>query len=232
MFIGTKQKNYNLKVFLKNNWPYFFLYLITLIWAAFYLFQFDKVTLHVKINSLVGNSSIDTFFKYFTHVGDGIFALVIGISVLTLFSIRNGMFILSSYIVSGITTSLLKNFFFDDVNRPHFVFGYFVQHIKLNYINGVDMVGQNSFPSGHATSAFALFTSLALITKNSYLKIIFFTIALTAAFSRTYLSQHWLVDITAGSLIGTVAATLFYFVFINNTKFNELNKPLINFKKP
>lgn len=230
MVIGTRQKNYNLKVFIKNNWSYFFLYLITLCWAAFYLFQFDKVTLHVKINSLVGNPLIDTFFKYFTHVGDGIFALVIGILVLTIISIRNGIFILSSYIVSGLTTSLLKNFFFDDVNRPHFVFGYFVQHIKLNYINGVDMVGQNSFPSGHATSAFALFTSLALITKNIFLKIIFFMFALIAAFSRTYLSQHWLVDITIGSLIGTITATLFYFVVINNTKFDKLNKPFFNLK--
>ena len=205
--------------------------MIALIWAASYLFQFDKVALHIKINSLVGNSSFDTFFMYFTHVGDGIFAITLGILIL-LFNIRNGIFVLASYIVSGLTTSLLKNFFFDDINRPHFVFGYFIQNIKLNYIKGVDMVGQNSFPSGHATSAFATFTCLALITKNSYLKIIFFAIAATAAFSRTYLSQHWLVDITIGSLIGTTAAVLFYFVFINTNTFEKLNKPLFNFKKP
>jgi membrane-associated phospholipid phosphatase len=207
-----------LKVFLKDNWLYFSLYLTALAWAFYFLFQFDKVALHIKINALVGNPTLDTFFKYFTHVGDGIFAVIIA-------------FILSSYIVSGLFTSLLKNFFYSDVNRPHFVFGYFLQHIKLKYIEGVEMVGQNSFPSGHSTSAFALFTCLALITENKLLKIIFFVIALMAAFSRTYLSQHWLVDVTFGSLIGTLAAVIFYFIFIDNTKFETLNKPLLNFKR-
>lgn len=230
MVIGTKQKNYNLKKFLRNNWLYFILYLVVLIWAAYYLFQFDKVALHIKLNSLVGNPIIDLFFKYFTNVGDGIFAIIIGLIVL-LFNIRKGIFILATYIVSGLCTSFLKNFCFGDVNRPHFVFGYFVQKVKLNLVNGVDMVGLNSFPSGHATSAFALFTCLALITENKFTKIIFFTIGLLAAFSRTYLSQHWLVDITVGSLIGTVFAIVFYFIFINNSRLEKLNKPLFNFKK-
>lgn len=206
------------------------LYLIVLIWAFNYLFQFDKVSLHLKINALVGNTTLDSFFKYFTHVGDGIFAVIIAIFIF-IFNKRNGLFILSSYIVSGLFTSLLKNFFYSDVNRPHFVFGYFVQHIKLKYIEGVEMVGQNSFPSGHSTSAFALFTCLALITENKLLKIIFFVIALLAAFSRTYLSQHWLVDVTFGSLIGTISAVVFYFIFIDNKKLEKLNKPLLNFKR-
>jgi len=201
-----------------------------LVWAFYYLFQFDKVSLHLKINSLVGNPILDNFFKYFTHVGDGIFAVIIAIFIF-LFNKRNGIFILSTYIVSGLFTSFLKNYFYSDVNRPHFVFGYFVQHIKLKYIEGVEMVGQNSFPSGHSTSAFALFTCLALITENKLLKVIFFIIALMAAFSRTYLSQHWLVDVTFGSLIGTITAVIFYFIFINNSKLEKLNKPFLNFKK-
>jgi membrane-associated phospholipid phosphatase len=219
-----------LKVFIKDNWLYFSLYLTALALAFYYLFQFDKVALHIKINALVGNPALDTFFKYFTHVGDGIFAVIIAIYIF-IFNKRNGLFILSTYIVSGLFTSLLKNFFYSDVNRPHFVFGYFLQHIKLKYIEGVYMVGQNSFPSGHSTSAFAIFTCLALITENKLLKIIFFAFALTAAFSRTYLSQHWLVDVTFGSLIGTLSAVIFYFIFIGNNKLEKLNKPLLNFKR-
>lgn len=219
-----------MKVFIKDNWLYFSLYLTALALAFYYLFQFDKVALHIKINALVGNPALDTFFKYFTHVGDGIFAVIIAIYIF-IFNKRNGLFILSTYIVSGLFTSLLKNFFYSDVNRPHFVFGYFLQHIKLKYIEGVYMVGQNSFPSGHSTSAFAIFTCLALITENKLLKIIFFAFALTAAFSRTYLSQHWLVDVTFGSLIGTLSAVIFYFIFIGNNKLEKLNKPLLNFKR-
>ena len=217
-------------MFLKNNWVYFLLYFIALLCATYYLLNFDKVTLHVKINSLVGNSAIDTFFKFFTHIGDGLFAVILGVIIL-LYNIRNGIYVLLSYIISGLFTSILKNYFFDHINRPHFVFGYFVQKIKLHYIEGVDMVGQNSFPSGHSTSAFAVFTCLALLSKNKSLKILFVIIALTAAFSRTYLSQHWLVDITIGSIIGTIAAVLFYFILIQATTLQNFNKPLLNFKK-
>lgn len=206
------------------------LYIIVLCWAAYYLLHIDKVALHLKINAYVGNPVIDAFFKYFTHVGDGIFAVLLGLVVLLL-NVRKGIFVLSAYIVSGLFTSFLKNYCFD-INRPHFVFDYFVQDATVKYVEGVDMVGLNSFPSGHATSAFAVFTCLALITNNQFLKFVFFMLALTSAFSRTYLSQHWLVDITFGSIIGTITATLFYFIFIQGKKLQKLDKPLFNFKKP
>ncbi|MBA3682376.1 MAG: phosphatase PAP2 family protein [Bacteroidetes bacterium] len=217
-----------MKTFVKNNWLYFFLYILALSVAAYYLLQFDKVSIHLKINKLVGNTAIDTFFKYFTHIGDGVFAIILCLIIL-IFNIRNGIFVLGSYLLSGITTSILKNYLYD-VNRPHFVFGYFLPDTKVNYIEGVDMMGLNSFPSGHSTSAFAIFTSLALITNNKNLKIIFFIFAFLSAFSRTYLSQHWLVDITIGSIIGTTATLLIYFAFYNTNKLQRLNKPLFNFK--
>lgn len=181
------------------------------------------------MNAYVGNPIIDTFFKYFTHVGDGIFAVFIGLIILII-NIRKGIFVLSTYIISGLFTSLLKNYYYD-VNRPHFVFDFFVQDAKVKYVEGVEMAGLNSFPSGHATSAFAVFTCLALLTDNWLLKFVFFILALTSAFSRTYLSQHWLVDITFGSMIGTVTATLFYFIFIRSEKMQKLDKPLFNFKR-
>jgi membrane-associated phospholipid phosphatase len=93
------------------------------------------------------------------------------------------------------------------------------------------MMGLNSFPSGHATSAFAIFTSLALVSNNKFLKIIFFLFAFLSAFSRTYLSQHWLVDITIGSLIGTLFSLVLYFAFYQSNKLQNLNKPLFNFNK-
>ncbi len=198
-------------------------------WAASYLFRLGKVAIHIKINSLVGNSFIDTFFKYYTNVGDGVFAVVLGLIILFI-NIRNGIYVLATYILSGLTTSAIKNYFYDN-NRPHFVFGYFVDNYKLKLVEGVDMMALNSFPSGHSTSAFALFTSLALLTGNQFVKVLFFMIAFMAAFSRTYLSQHWLVDITVGSLIGVITAIVLYFVFIHNDKLKKLDRPLFNFKK-
>lgn len=174
---------------------------------------------------MVGNAAIDTFYKYFTQVGDGIFAVIIG--VLLLFkNVREGMFVLLSYILAGSTASLIK--WSENYTRPHHVFSYYKKHMTIRYVEGIEMLGENSFPSGHSTTAFVLFTALALITEKQWLKITFLVLAINAAFSRTYLSQHWLVDITAGSLIGLSYATIIYFVFYNNTKIkNNLNHPLL-----
>jgi membrane-associated phospholipid phosphatase len=69
-----------------------------------------------------------------------------------------------------------------------------------------------SFPSGHATTALALYGLLAYFLYRHYLKrtprliIIWFTIALTITigFSRIYLGVHFLSDVLAGYLLGLI----------------------------
>ena len=218
-----------MKQLLKNNWLFYSSYLVVIIITAMYLLAYDKITLHQKINSVVGNPIADNFFKYFTNVGDGLLAILIGI-VLLFFNIRNGMYVLASHFISGSISSVCKNYLFN-YTRPFFTFDYYHREIKIKYIEGVDYIGQFSFPSGHATTAFTVFTCLALMTSNKLLKIIFLLIASMAAYSRIYISQHWLIDIFAGSIIGITIATAMYFVFINsNSLSNKLNRPLIQSK--
>ena len=200
--------------------------MLAIVIAAIYLLSFDKITLHQKINSVVGNPLVDSFFKYFTNVGDGLLAILIGI-VLLLFNIRNGLYVLVSHFISGSISSVCKNYLFN-YTRPFFTFDYYHKDIKIKYIEGVDYIGQFSFPSGHATTAFTVFTCLALMTTNKILKIIFLCFAIMAAYSRIYISQHWLVDIFAGSIIGISVSTAMYFVFIKPNSFSDkLNRPFI-----
>lgn len=228
MFIGTKQNHFSLKDFLKHNGLFYTLYFLVVLVTAYYLLNYDKISLHTMVNYLVGNSAIDTFYKYFTHVGDGIFAVILGV-LLLLKNIRDGLFVLLSYALAGSTASIIK--WSVNYARPHHMFSYYKKHIPLNYVEGVEMVGERSFPSGHSTTAFATFVALALITKNKFFKIVFLIIALNAAFSRTYLSQHWMVDVLAGSLIGVAYATLLYFLFYCNTKIQDkFNRPLLKGK--
>ena len=215
-----------MKDFFKNNFSFYLLYILVISFCTYYLLSFDKIELHQKINSVVGNSFVDSFYKYFTHLGDGLFAIVIGIIFLFV-NMKSGLYILLAHALSGTTTALLKTYVYS-YDRPHFVFGYYHKLIKIKFIDGVEMIGQNSFPSGHATTAFAIYTCMALLCDNKYLKIGFLIIAVNAAYSRTYLSQHWLVDIYAGSLIGISIATVLYFLIIQNTNFaNQLNRPLL-----
>ena len=93
----------------------------------------------------------------------------------------------------------------------------------LNLVPGFENYLYNSLPSGHSTSAFTTFLCLALIIENKAMKFGLFMMALTVGFSRVYLSQHFLNDVYAGSLIGVITSFLIYqFIFISERTKNAL----------
>lgn len=206
-----------MREFIKNNAIYLGLYLITLLIAAYFLLTHNKILIHEMCNYWVCNPVVNTFYKFFTHVGDGIFVIFLGVLVF-LYNRKRGAYILSAYILAGVTSSIIKYFF--NYVRPFHYFVYYRKHYTLNLVDGVDMLGERSFPSGHATAAFVVFSALAFSTENKMAKVLFFIIALNAAFSRMYLSQHWLVDIFVGSLVGTTYAIILYFIFYKNERFD------------
>lgn len=105
---------------------------------------------------------------------------------------------------------------------------YFAGKYDLKLVDGVTMLTAHTFPSGHSASAFGIFMLLALIIKNKYWQMLFFFLALTIAFSRVYLSQHFLSDIYFGSLI-SVIITLVIFVWGESWKNPKLNQSLRSF---
>lgn len=213
-----------MKNFLKQNSIYLLVYLVTLLYVGNILLNNGKVQIHKAINAHVGNEFLDSIFKYATHLGDGLFAFGVAF-VLAFVSIRKSMYVLLSYFGAALFSTIMKHWLFTEIYRPHFVFQYFVRE-ELKEVEGVDMLGLNSFPSGHALSAFALFVCLLFMTKNHLLKFLFLFLAFLAAFSRTYLSQHWLVDIYVGSIIGTLFSILFYIVFYNRVSSQRFDTTL------
>ena len=210
-----------MKALIKHNYIYIILYIALLAVVGYILLNIDKVPLHRKMNTYVGNSFIDQFLAYATHLGDGLFAVLIAI-VFSFKNARISLYILLSYAGAGIVSYILKHWIYYEVTRPHFVFQYYVRE-KLQLIDGVDVVAFHSFPSGHALSAFALFFCLLFVTKNHLLKIVFFLLAIVAAYSRVYLSQHWLIDVYVGSIIGVCFSVLLYIMFYSTTKWALLN---------
>lgn len=204
---------------------YLTLYFLVVLAASYVLLTSDKLSIHVEVNKIVGNKAIDTFYKYFTHVGDGVFVVIVGV-ILLFFNRKRGFYVLMTYAVAGLTSSLLKL----SVNyvRPFHYFKYYQRHLHLKLVDGVDMIGERSFPSGHSIAAFAVFTAIAFSVENQFLKFLMFVIACNAAFSRMYISQHWLVDIFSGSLIGFVYATVLYFAYYGNRGMD--GKPALLFK--
>jgi membrane-associated phospholipid phosphatase len=214
-----------MKGFLKYNAVYLFLYLLLLAYLAGILVHHGKVQIHQYINGYVGNAYVDTFFKYITELGDGLFAIFLVI-ILLFNNVKKAIYLLLAYSFASLLTTVLKNFVFIDTWRPGFVFQYFVHH-PLKLVEGVFLnTGNNTLPSGHATAAFAVFFSLLFMSKNQLLKFLFFMLAILATFSRTYLSQHWLIDIYIGSIIGFSFSLFFYVVFYQKQYADKFNSSL------
>lgn len=188
------------------------------------LLQNGKIQIHRAMNAHVGNVLVDSFFDYITHLGDGAFAFLVAI-IFLFFNMRKSVYILLSYAGAGIVSYILKHWIYYDVTRPHFVFQYYVRE-QLNLVDGVDVMAKHSFPSGHALSAFALFFCLLFVSRNHILKILFFILAILAAYSRVHLSQHWLIDVYVGSIIGVCFSLLMYVVFYHTKKWQQLNTTL------
>jgi membrane-associated phospholipid phosphatase len=125
------------------------------------------------------------------------------------------VYFLTTYLATGLFVQLMKRLFFEDMVRPA---GYFQDLAQLHVVEGVVLLSSRSFPSGHATTAFALFLCLALLLKSRFMKLICFLLASLAAFSRVYLSQHFLIDVYAGSIIGCIGALAFYPVFFREDR--------------
>jgi membrane-associated phospholipid phosphatase len=193
---------------------------------------YGKIPLHFIVNKY--NSPFqDIFFKYITNAGDGLFTVFILLILLFLVKIRTFFIGLFTFLISGIVCQLMKKVFFVGQLRPSKYFS----PDQLHYVKGVVLHSYNSFPSGHSTTAFAIFLFLAYVLKNKYHQIIFALIACLTAYSRVYMSQHFFVDVAAGGVLGIGSFMISYSIFIPiqnkwiDKKFKSLFKIKLKNKK-
>ncbi len=198
--------------FLKKNAIFLFLYSLTSVLIFVSKLNFTKEKLHLLLTSRHSSFS-DSFFSIITNIGDGVFVIIAGV-LLAFYKVKNGLLIVSSFLLTGLVVQILKNYIFPDARRP---FLYFQNPDILHQVKDVNIHIHNSFPSGHTASAFVLFFSLSLLTYKKYLQIIFFIMAALVSYSRVYLSQHFVEDIWAGSAIAILITTLLYFIIFRKT---------------
>lgn len=201
-----------------------FIYLnaVRLFWftGALIILLKDKMDFHKKINSL-GSSSLDFIMKNLTHAGDGLFAFAI-VTVFLFIRIKTAVLLLISFTVTGAIVQLLKHTVFDTMKRP---FYFFENDPSFRTIEDFTYHTSNSFPSGHSAGIFALCTVIAYQYRQKVIiQISMVLIAVTVAFSRVYLSQHFIQDIVAGSLIATLISHTICLFF--SDKFTALERPL------
>jgi membrane-associated phospholipid phosphatase len=165
----------------------------------------------------------DTFFRYATLMGDGIFALILAL-IIGLVNLRRGFIIFMGYAVSGILIQLIKNLVFPGMDRPLAILG---DTYTLHLVEGVKVWTHQSFPSGHAGTAFSVFFCLAAWSGSKSMQFLFFLLASAIAYSRIYLLQHFLPDVMAGALIGTFCSLLVIVWISKQDSMKFLDKQII-----
>jgi len=193
---------------IRDNLLGFVLYAILLLSGLLLVTAMPKLALHLLLNS--GHTRLlDSFFRSLTWLGNGWFAVIF--SMLFLFiRLRYFFMLIVSFCVSGLMAQLLKRLAFPDILRPA---SYLDQMPGLELVPGVDLHHTLAFPSGHTTTAFAVLLLTGLITNKRYAVFGFMILAWLAGISRVYLSQHFLIDVLGGSLLGVISALFFYWYF-------------------
>lgn len=171
---------------------------------AYPLLFFPKGELVVLINQHHAEG-LDLFFKYITYFGDGSIMAIL-LVVLLFFSYKLSILTAFSILFQSVLVSLFKRWLFKGLERPTAYF----DGIDWNFVEGVNVHGSNTFPSGHTATGFALFALLVVIfdNRNYILSLLFFLMASFVGLSRVYLLQHFVVDIFFGAIFGILSVVL------------------------
>ena len=213
-----------MKQILKTLSVYIIAYLLLLMVVIGLLYAYPKVELHLWLNAC-HSAVLDVFFKYYSTFAEW---LVYVLAVLPLFWKKKMMtfFFALSELSAAVFVQILKRLF--SAPRPIVVFEDYPD-LTLPLVQGVDLHHSNSFPSGHTSTFFVFFTCLAIILACHYLQraqsnnlrswmlfsggmLMLLALAALGGYSRIYLSQHFMMDVCVGSIIGFVSPFLvFYF---------------------
>ena len=160
----------------------------------------------------------DQFFIIATMLGEPL-SFVISFVVFLFIKFRYSLLIA----IAGLATLLiswgLKVFF--QAARPGLVIKESGIMDQFVFIEGVDLnTGFTSFPSGHTFAGFTIFTLIALLsTHKKWWALCCLMLAVGVAISRMYLLQHFLADVIAGAVLGSVLALLLFwlqeYVYLN-----------------
>ena len=206
--------------------PYIIVYLIFLTMVIGLLCGYPKTELHMMLNS--HHTSIqDTLFKYYTQLAEWPLYVLALIPLLY----KKKMMTIYYALCEGtgaIFVTILKFTFRAD--RPVVVFENYPDMV-LPLVDGVRMHHSNSFPSGHTSTFFIFATCCVIILAYRYIRekqhepktrLMFYTsilailaLAALGGYSRIYLSQHFMIDVCVGSIVGFVTPFLIFFLFQN-----------------
>lgn len=175
--------------------------LLALVIPASYGIGWSRLELHRAVNVWHAGWA-DAFFPLFTNGADGWVPTVLAL-LLLLYNWRWFLMLACSAGFSAIVVQVLKHFVFPHVDRP---MASLEAMPGLHVIQDIELHRFNSFPSGHSACAFSMCFALAVIIGRPGWAIVLALLAASLAYSRVYLSQHFVQDAVAGAAIGVLTA--------------------------
>jgi len=179
----------------------------------------------------VASAPLNSFFLFITSLGYETTIQAIIISILFGVNFRKGFLLLQLTVVNAVATGFFKNFF--ALPRPFNVDaavqtpGYTadpdavltgqdadsfwarlpeaaVAHFRMHRLNSF------GFPSGHTSSAVALWGAITLLFKNWWIRSGCILLMILIPFSRIYLGRHFPADVLGGYILGGGLLFLFH----------------------
>lgn len=169
--------------------------------------------LHVDIS----RDWLDPIMVAFSDSGRGEIYITVLLAFCFVFRYRvHALLALSAGVVSGLFAQLVKQLVERD--RPsNFDFSQpILTFFETLYGQTTSPMGDNSFPSGHATSCFAIAVAIAWAsrrTEHSWVGWAVMGWATLVGLSRVYVGVHFVSDVIAGAALGAVFGTLFYLLW-------------------
>jgi membrane-associated phospholipid phosphatase len=211
---------------IEKNRTFFVLYLLFFTTLFFYqinYYQTDALFYFSHHRSVFFNN----LFLLITKLGEELAFLVIIIWFLFKKNRKMALKIVATGIAVLVISQLLKALFSHP--RPITVLEQNGVLVKMNLVNDYILRGDNSFPSGHSTAAFALYTILALhYARKRNIQIFLLILAILVGISRVYLVAHFPEDILFGSAIGVFIALGIDYYFVNKIFPKQKEKAILN----
>lgn len=166
------------------------------------LVNLDQTLTHFIFN-LPHPFLLQSFFGFFSVKGVSLLVwLVIVFCLIIIEGKRDKRFIIY-FGLSLITATLLFTAIKNLIQRPRPLSDLRIKNYDLRK-SPSDYPRDYSFPSGHATIAFAGTAILAAF--NPKRKKYFYLLALMIAFSRVYLGYHYVLDVITGAILGALVS--------------------------
>ncbi len=186
-----------------------------------FLLRIDEVMSSIISRSIPHIPVLDAFFSFFSLVGGSFFVWFVLMGIVLLIEERHDKrtipYFLVSFSLAYITVSYVLKDLFGRI-RPIFVLP-----IHELYTTSSICPADHSFPSGHAATSFAAAYILSRFDKKRI--YLYYTVAFLISFSRLYLQCHYLLDVIAGGLIGTLISFLILRIKISyKKKSNHVHK--------